>query len=68
MTSVEFATAMVERLQTLLLANPAAQSVSIDGQSVTYLDAQKRLAYYEAIVARATGTSPRVATIKVADC
>jgi len=62
-----FAEQMVEKLQTALLANPTAQSVNVDGNSVTYREAEKLLARYERRVAREAGYRPVAAQINVGD-
>ena len=60
-----FAEQMVTKLEALLLANVGAQSVMIDGQSVTYADLEKKYDYWTSQVAVAQGTKPRVASINL---
>lgn len=56
---------MVTKLQAALLANPGAAQVTVDGQHVTYADAVERLRIFEARVARANGTRPRAARVRL---
>ncbi|MFO1046029.1 MAG: hypothetical protein U0941_29985 [Planctomycetaceae bacterium] len=56
MPSPTFAEQMVTKLQQLLLANPLATSITIDGTTTTFADAQQRLEHYQSIVAREQGT------------
>lgn len=55
-----FAAQMVAKLEALLLANPGAQSITIDGTVTSFVDLEKRLAQYRAEVARESGTRPRL--------
>lgn len=60
MTTPTFNAQMVAKLQSLLLANVGAQSVSVDGQAVTYADLVVRLEQFETRLAAEEGRRPRV--------
>lgn len=57
-----FAEQMVTKLEALLLANPGASSINIDGTATSYVDLEARLQQYRAQVAREQGTRPRLKT------
>lgn len=46
---------MVTKLQALLLANPGAQIINVDGTSTTFVDVQARLNWFQSQVAREQG-------------
>ena len=50
---------MVTKLQALLLANPGAQAISIDGTTTTFADLERRLNYFQSQLARELGTKQR---------
>ena len=54
-----FAEQMVAKLQELLLANPGAQTIVIDGVTTSFVDLEARLASFQAQVDRQNGTRPR---------
>lgn len=58
-----FAEQMLSKLEAALLANPGAQSVSVDGESVSFVDLEARRKEYAAIVAREQGTRLRTGQI-----
>jgi hypothetical protein len=60
-----FAEQMVEKIQAALLENPLADSVSIDGTTVSVGDAEAKLRKYEARVAVEQGKRPRLARINL---
>ncbi len=60
-----FNEAMVARLQALLLANAGAQTVTVDGQTVTYADLERRLATFEKRLGLENGTRRRVTSINL---
>lgn len=60
-----FAEDMVEKYQTLLLANAGVKSVTVDGQSMTMDDLERKLEYWSRKVAAANGTRPRVMQINL---
>lgn len=60
-----FAETMVTKLETLLLANAGAESVSLDGQAVTFADLERKYDYWKSRVALEQGTKPRVASINL---
>ena len=64
---MSFASDQVTRLETLLAANVGAQSVNVDGQSVTYADLLRQYDYWMSRAAREQGTRPRVAQINLGD-
>lgn len=55
-----FAQQMLTKIEALLLANPGVQSITIDGESVSYVDLMKQYDSWASRVARETGTKPRV--------
>ncbi|CAN5408635.1 hypothetical protein BH11PLA2_BH11PLA2_34520 [soil metagenome] len=59
MSDPTFAQQMVSKYQALLLANAGAQSISIDGQSLSLTDLEDKLAYWERKVAIQSGRRPR---------
>lgn len=65
MAEPTFNAKMVAKLQTLLLANVGAQSVSVDGQSVTYTDLVTQLERFETRLAAEEGRRPRVFQISL---
>jgi sulfur carrier protein ThiS len=64
---MSFSSDQVTRLETLLAANVGAQSVNVDGQSVTYADLLQQYDYWKSRAAREQGTRPRVAQINLGD-
>ncbi len=46
---------MVTKLQALLLANPGASTITIDGTVTAFVDVQQRLNYFQNQLARETG-------------
>jgi sulfur carrier protein ThiS len=64
---MSFTSDQVTRLETLLAANVGAQSVNVDGQSVTYADLLRQYDYWKSRAAREQGTRPRVSQINLGD-
>ena len=64
-TMAEHAAVMVAKLQTLLQENVGIESVTVDGQQVTYTKLRADLAYWQGVVDRTNGTRPLAATIKL---
>ena len=64
-TMAEHAAVMVAQLQTLLQENVGIESVTVDGQQVTYTKLRDDLAYWQGVVDRTNGTRPLAATIKL---
>lgn len=60
-----FAEQMLEKLEALMLANPGASSVNIDGQQVSFVDLEKRWQYFKQLVARSSGTRPLATRINL---
>jgi hypothetical protein len=58
-----FAEQMVAKLQATLLENPAADSVTVDGTTVSFADLVARLEHWESRVAREAGGRPSMMTI-----
>lgn len=58
-----FAQQMLDKIEALLLANPGVQSITIEGESVSYADLVKQYDSWAARVARENGTKPRSAQI-----
>jgi hypothetical protein len=56
---------MVTKRQALLLANPGAEVISVDGTSTTFVDLQTRLNWFQSQVAREQGTKPMSAGIRL---
>jgi hypothetical protein len=56
---------MVTKLEAALLANPGAQSITVDGTTSTYVDLVERLKHFKAEVAREAGTRPRFSTVNL---
>lgn len=65
MSTATFAEKMLAKLEELMLTNVGVQSVSIDGQSVSYIDLQKQHAYWAKQVAIEQGTNPTITTINL---
>ena len=53
-----FAQTMVAKLEALLAANPGAQSVSVDGNSISFGDLLAQYNYWKKIAARQSGSRP----------
>jgi len=61
-----FAETMVAKYEALLATSAGLESVSVDGQSVQYVDDVKaELAYWRRCVAREKGTRPQAASINM---
>lgn len=63
-----FAAKMVAALEAAMLANPMTLSASVDGQTVSFADLDKRdntYEYWKGKLARENGTRPRVARINL---
>jgi hypothetical protein len=58
-----FAANQVARLETLLQQCTGVQSVTVDGQTVTYDDLTRQYNYWKSRYARENGRRPRVAQI-----
>ncbi len=56
---------MIEKLQTLLLANPGVEEVVVDGQRVKYANLTAQLDYWQRRVNEAGGMRPRASSIKL---
>lgn len=61
---MSFATQMVAKLEALLLANPGASSVNVDGVQVSFSDLEKRYTYWKNAAARESGSRPLTSQIK----
>ena len=62
---MSFATEMVAKLETLLLANPGASSVNVDGQAVTFTDLNAQWQFWKQVAARESGSARASAQIKL---
>ena len=65
-TTAEFAALMVAKLQALLLENPGASEVSVDGTTIKYTELKDQLAYWERKAQRASGNLT-IGTISIQD-
>lgn len=61
-----FADQMVAKLEALMLANPGAQMVNVDGNQVSFRDLEKSYSYWKSRAARASGARPIAAQINLA--
>jgi len=64
---MSFADQMVAKLEALLLANPGASSITIDGRTMTYDDLTKQYEIWKNKAARISGSRPIIAQIKTGD-
>ena len=65
MPSPTFEAQMVTKLQALLLGNPGATEIDVDGQRISYADCVERLKYFERRVAIQNGTRPRTGNVNL---
>jgi len=68
MSDATHAEKMVAKLEEQLLATVGVQSVTVDGQSTTFVkNLKEELAYWKRQVAIEQGTNPRAATINLSN-
>ena len=60
-----FAEQMVTKLEAILLENAGVQSVSIDGQSVSYADLKAEHEYWRQRVLKESGKRPVISMIRL---
>ena len=60
-----FAEQMLEKYEELLLANAGLKQVSVDGQTVSYAELERRYEFWRRRVAVERGSRPRSASIKL---
>ena len=65
MGMASFSEDQLARIETLLAENVGVASVTVGGRSVSYDDLLKQYDYWQARVARANGTRPRVSHINL---
>ena len=65
MAEPTFAEQMVDKLETMLLANAGVAKVVIDGQEVAYRDLEVKYEYWKKKVAKEQGKAPVVSTIRL---
>lgn len=62
---MSFAAEQVTRLEAIMAANPGASTVTIDGQTVSFADLEKRWQFWKNEAAKAAGGRRRVSQIKL---
>ena len=65
MANPTMAAQVVAKIEAAILASPLAESISLDGQSVSMGDAISKLEYWRRRVARENGTRPVIASINL---
>jgi len=59
---------VVAKIEAAILANPLAEQISLDGQSVSMPAALAKLEYWRRRVAREQGGRPVVSTVDLSGC
>ncbi len=59
---------VVEKIEAAILANPLAESISLDGHSVSMPEANRKLEYWRRRVAREGGGRPVLAAWDLSGC
>lgn len=65
MTETEFAQAMIDKYQALMLKAAGMQAINVDGQMTTFRDLEAQYEHWTKKLATLDGSRPRVAQISL---